>query len=205
MLLTAQQILAVRTAKTRTVDVPEWGEGAQVLVGVMGGLARMEFLDWLEGLGSNVAPPAPEGESFESCDSPPPEEPGAAEALAPERLRQLEETLHHVIVVARAEHTPEELEQVLAAAEGVLSAEKVYTKAEEYRMALRWCAECILDPPTKQRAFTLAQLEALGGLDSGPIYRIADAAQAMNGATADSRADLEKNSARTPAGSSGSV
>jgi hypothetical protein len=43
MFLTKEQILNFNDSKFEVVDVPEWGEGAQVRVGVMSGFARDQF------------------------------------------------------------------------------------------------------------------------------------------------------------------
>lgn len=40
MALTREQILGAQDIKSELVDVPEWGEGAQVRVGMMSGTAR---------------------------------------------------------------------------------------------------------------------------------------------------------------------
>ena len=73
MLLNAQQILAANDRKTRTVPVPEWGEGAEVLVGSMGALARARMQDWTETLGQVPDEPEESKDETLSCDSPPPD------------------------------------------------------------------------------------------------------------------------------------
>jgi len=48
MLLNGKDILAARDKKTATVPVPEWGEGAEVLIGTMGSLDRIRLFEWFE-------------------------------------------------------------------------------------------------------------------------------------------------------------
>ncbi|QXE85970.1 hypothetical protein KP003_16645 [Geomonas nitrogeniifigens] len=43
MVLDKASILAAQDLKREVVDVPEWGEGAQVIVGEMSALQRMEY------------------------------------------------------------------------------------------------------------------------------------------------------------------
>lgn len=206
MLLNAAQILAQRGARTVTVDVPEWGEGAQVLVGVIGGLAKARIIDWLDGIGRAPEPPEPAEDDTFSCDSPPPEQ--NAGRCDPGRVDRLELLLHQFIEGVRAEETPADLEETILAAEAVLETTapgKVYTRAEEYGFTLRWCAEAILDPETKQPAFTLEQLEELGALDPAPLLRISAAAQELNLTDRASMRALEKNSVGTTAVASGSA
>jgi len=75
MLLNAQQILAAKDRKTQTVPVPEWGEGAEVLIGSMGALDKAELQDWVETLGKpKPSDYEPEAEELQSCDSPNPDE-----------------------------------------------------------------------------------------------------------------------------------
>ena len=80
MLLDKGKILAARDKRTETVAVPEWGDGAQVLIGSMGALAYARMMDWIETLGT--APTAePDSEAVVSCDDTPPE----ADAEEPDR------------------------------------------------------------------------------------------------------------------------
>ena len=75
MLLNAEQILAARDKKTKIVPAPELGEGAEVLVGSMGALARAEMDDWLQTLGHVPEPPEPAEDEVVTCDTEPPPEP----------------------------------------------------------------------------------------------------------------------------------
>jgi hypothetical protein len=82
---------------------------------------------------------------------------------------------------------------------------KQYSKADDMRVLLRWCAECILDPKTKKPAFTSEQVEQIGGLhDERPLLRIYNAAVTLNAGTQEEREALEKNSGGTCDGDSGS-
>jgi hypothetical protein len=176
MLLNADQILAAEDKTVKKVAVPEWGEGAKVLVGTMGALARARMDDWIKTLGSSsaaepetAAGQASESEELITCDDadPNPSEESAGEPKA------------------------------------ATAAEREYTSEENTAVMVRWCGECILDPKTKRRAFTDDRVEALGQKSPAALLRIYKAAVEINLATAESAKAFEKNSERTSGGSSG--
>ncbi len=194
MLLTKADILATAAAKTQTLDVPEWGDAAQVRIGVIGGLASARLQDWLATLGRPI-------ESLESKQA--------------SRIEQLSQGLRTLLDAARSSmvsmrstgsDSADALQSAIEEADQMLRdplPDRIYSAEENYSYALRWCAESIVDAEGK-RMFGLDEIEALGRLDRAPIHRIAAAAQALNLATRQSRKDAEKNSGTTPAAVSGS-
>ena len=52
MLLSGEQILKAKDKKTVQVSVPEWGEGAEVLVGSMGALDRVRLAEAFNNIGT---------------------------------------------------------------------------------------------------------------------------------------------------------
>ncbi len=82
MLLNAEQILAAQDHKTKVVPVPEFGDGAEVLVGSMGALARAEMDDWIGTLGHKpeaLETVEADEEDLVTCDDAPPADPPTAE------------------------------------------------------------------------------------------------------------------------------
>jgi hypothetical protein len=79
-----------------------------------------------------------------------------------------------------------------------------YSMKENVDVMVRWCALSILDPNTKQRAFTDDQVKALGSKSMAPLQRIYAAAVELNGESQQAHEAIEKNSGGTPGGSSGS-
>lgn len=180
MLLTAAQILAARDKKTVEVAVPEWGEGASVLVGIMGALEYAEFQDWLRHCGRPPEAPAEADESADkpirvfTTDSPGGEpEPLDAEAAGPEEADDDE------------------------------SPARQYSFRDHAELMIRWALYCVLDPETQERAFTLDQLEALGAKSPAALQRICAVAMELHYGTESAVADFEKNSDGTPDGDSG--
>ncbi len=179
MLLNAEQILAAEDKQVRKVLVPEWGQGAKVLVGSMGALDRARLDDWIDSLGRKPEPPEEASdqdadsaaEELVTCDDAPtePEPPGPANSAGPQ-----------------AEEHPKE-----------------YSSEENTAVMVRWCAACILDPKTRQRAFTPDQIEALGAKSPAALLRVYRAAVEVNLATKESAQAFEKNSAGTSGVDSG--
>jgi len=54
MLLSGEQILKAKDKKTVQVSVPEWGEGAEVLVGSMGALDRAKLAEFFNERGTKI-------------------------------------------------------------------------------------------------------------------------------------------------------
>lgn len=70
MMLNKEQILTARDKRTLEVEVPEFGEGATVLIGTMGALTFARLTDWVNGLG-RADPPEDETDAPVSCDDVP--------------------------------------------------------------------------------------------------------------------------------------
>jgi hypothetical protein len=185
MLLNAEQILAAEDKTVKKVAVPEWGQGARVLVGTMGALARARLDDWIETLGRSPKPPAPpeaasdEGQAaideVVTCDDPDP----ATDNQQP----------------ATGGQQPADAP--------VRPGEKEYSSEENTAVMVRWCAECILDPKTRRRAFTDDQIEALGTKSPAALLRVYRAALDVNLATKPAAEAFEKNSEGTSGADSG--
>lgn len=82
-------------------------------------------------------------------------------------------------------------------------APREYSMTENVEVMVRWCALSILDPQTQQRAFTDADIKALGAKSMSPLQRIYEAALDLDLETKKARDAAEKNSVRTTGGSSG--
>lgn len=205
MLLNAAQILAAPDKQTVTVPVPEWGKGAEVLVGSMGALVRAEMEDWFGTIGH--VPGADEHDDENevvTCDSPPDEVGMSQEA----RIVLLEQTVHNLLVALDDEDLSEQDREALKkrvqeVLDGDAEPPKVYTTTENIEAMVRYCAASILDPETRLPAFTMEQVQALGNKDNAALQRIYEAALDLNRATRKAARTLEKNSERTPDGASG--
>lgn len=201
MLLTAAQILAAPDKKTVVVPVPEWGEGAEVLVGSMGALARAEMEDWFQGIG-RVPGPADDETGVVTCDSPPDDE-ISHEA----RIVLLEQAVQDLLAALEEDLSAQEREALTARIQKVLDgdvdAPKVYTTTENIEAMVRYCAASILDPETRKPAFTSAQVQDLGDKDHAALSRVYVAALDLNRATRPAAKAFEKNSDRTSDGDSG--
>lgn len=191
MLLSASQILAVQDKKTQIVPVPEWGEGAEVLVGSMGALDRARMDDWIETLGSQVSPADPPSEAEEAEDSS--EEIVTCDDSDPQSASE-------EILTCDGAEPP--------AAEGDAQTppeKKTYSSEENTAVMVRWCALCILDPKSGVRAFTDEQVEALGTKNSAVLLRIYQACLDINLTTSKAAEAFEKNSEGTSGVGSGGV
>ncbi|MEN6336635.1 MAG: hypothetical protein ABFE13_06195 [Phycisphaerales bacterium] len=232
MLLNAEQILAAEDKQVRKVPVPEWGQGAKVLVGSMGALDRARLDDWIDSLGRK---PKPSGQSesqatdsatedIVTCDDAPTEnEPAsptddaesqgtaAATVTAVEEFKHASpETWTRLSTLLSEQMTkhgidPKVIENVIRGLRGLhaTESEKEYSSEENTAVMVRWCAACILDPKTRQRAFTDEQIEALGSKSPAALLRVYRAAVEVNLATKQSADAFEKNSVGTSGVDSG--
>ncbi len=199
MLLTSAQILAAPDKQTVTVPVPEWGPGAEVLVGSMGALVSAEMKDWFRTIGHV---PGGDEEAEVTCDAP------DAEMSEGARIVLLEQMIHTLLVALEDQDLSDQdraglREQAQAVLDGDAEPPRVYTDTESMEAMVRYCAASILEPETKQTAFTMDQVRALGNKDQAALQRIYDAALGLNRATRQAARAFEKNSERTPSGSSG--
>lgn len=201
MLLTAQQILAAQDKKTTTVPVPEWGEGAEVLVGSMGALARAQMDDYFKTMGQSPEPD--EDDEMVTCDAP--AEVESREVSPGARAQQLEGLLRELLSLdaPSADDWLALQKHITSVLDGTAPPPKVYSSTENSQIIVRWCAECILDPKTYRPAFSLEQVAELGGKHPAALERIYNAALELTLSTNKARDEFEKNSERTPADSSG--
>jgi len=176
MLLDAKAILAAGNDQMKTVKVPEWG--GEVLIGIMGALDAARLNDWLDSL-----PKRDEGKEDEkdgkirilTTDSPG----GEPEIMEDEDEEQ-----------DSGDEIPEA---------------KKYTRTQQTELMLRYLTACILDPSTYQPAFTIEKIEELGRKDGRVLGRIYREILDLHGMTEKSAEEIEKNSAATPSGGSGSA
>jgi hypothetical protein len=183
MLLNAEQILATADKKTQIVPVPEWGDGAEVLVGSMGALDRARMDDWIDTIGRPKSPDPARPEAEKSPESTEP-----------------------ILTCDDVDPEPDADPKSPADAEGSETpppAEKTYSSEENTSVMIRWCALCILDPKTRKRAFTDEQIEALGTKSPAVLLRIYQACLDINLATRTAAEAFEKNSEGTSGVDSG--
>lgn len=183
MLLNAEQILAAADKAVKIVPVPEWGDGAEVLVGSMGALDRARMDDWIDTIGrpKDSDPAKPEAE----------ESPESAEPI---------------LTCDDVDPEPDADPKSTADAEGSEPsppAEKTYSCEENTAVMIRWCALCILDPKTRVRAFTDGEVEALGAKSPAVLLRIYQACLDINLTSRQAAEAFEKNSEGTSGVDSG--
>ena len=179
--LNREAILAARPADTVEVPVPEWGEGACVVLATMGPLEYAELIDWMDTLGRparKTAAPEPDDdgpavpEDF-TCDAP--ALPDAEPAAEPDD----------------------------EAADDEAEPERTFSISEIWRIKLRWIVLTAVDPDTYERIFTVQDVEQLGRKNVDALNRLAEAARKLHHDTKEAAEDFAKNSERTPSDASG--
>jgi len=177
--LTRDGILGRSDKRTETIDVPEWG--GSVTIGTMGPLDYADLSDWQADL----------------CRRRQTEKISAAATTEP-----MEEVDAYPADFCCDSPLPDETAEQPPADEPTdLGFQPLYRDLVELR--LRWAINCIVDPETHRRIFTLDDLPALGEKDPQGLERIVEAAQKLNLQTVAASEAFAKNSDGTPAVGSG--
>ena len=151
MLLSGEDILKAKDKKTVKVPVPEWGEGAEVLVGSMGALDRVKLAEFFDERSTK--------EDSETVE----EQPRIVTTTSPTEKGE-------VLGDGSEEDTGDEQVEEM----------RRFTLTDHAEFKLRYLAASILDPKTYQTAFTVEQIEELVRKDPKPLNRLFDVASDLN-------------------------